>query len=92
MKVTIEGTVEQISETISPVEVNNRARKGESAQARCYQEITTKRKILRRAFDRVRYRPERASEMQKLLNALTGKTGYTESAMKLAEEIIKEFA
>lgn len=88
MKVMIEGSFEQIEATLLPEQVNRRVRKNESRNAIRQQEITQMRKLLRKAFDRVRYDAERATEAKTLLNALAG--FYTEGAVKLARQIVAE--
>lgn len=90
MRVIIEGTLEQVGDILMPKNVNHRAKKGESQQAMRYKEITEQRKIIRRAFDFVRRKEERQDDKQKLLDALAGRTGYTQSVMILAKKIIAE--
>ena len=92
MKVTVEGTLEQVEATLLPEQINHRAQKGESQNALLQKEIAEQRKIIRQAFDLVRYKKEREGEMRKLLDALAGRTGYTQSAMVLAKKIIAEHA
>ncbi len=90
MKITIEGTREQVEATLVPEQINHRAKKGESKNALRQKEITGQRKIIRHAFDLIRYKTEREDEMRKLLDALAGRMAYTQAIMVLANKIIDE--
>lgn len=88
MKVTIEGTQQQIEATLMPEQVNHRARKGESRNAIRQKEIADKRRIIRRAFDLVRFEAGREAERDAMLNGLRGH--YTQRVLDLAKRIISE--
>lgn len=88
MKVTIEGTQQQIEATLMPEQVHHRARKGESANAIRQKSITEKRRTIRMAFDLVRYEVGREADRDALLNGLRGH--YTQRVLDLAKRIISE--
>jgi hypothetical protein len=55
-----------------------------------YKELTAKRGLIRRAFDRVRYSPNDNPVMETLLRALTGKSPITETVLETAHQVIKD--
>lgn len=88
MRVTIEGTQQQIEATLLPEHTNHRPRKGESRNAIRQKEITQKRRLIRRAFDLVRYEAGRETDRDAMLNGLRGH--YTQRVLDLAGRIISE--
>lgn len=87
MKVTIEGTLDQVRETIMPG-TSTRAKPGEGAIAKRNAEIRRRRGILYRAFKLVRHDPAYAEDAADLIAALGGRAPLADALLKRAEKII----
>lgn len=90
MKVTIEGSLEQVAEALSAAPIRPRTarqtRLKENAEAR--DALIAKRRVIRRAFECVRWSKEDKEDSDILLAALTKPGCLTESAMETARRVL----
>ncbi len=90
MKVTIEGDLKQVTEALSapafrPKTPRHTRVKEKAAEQDAY---LAKRRLVRRAFECVRWKKERREESDILLAALTKPDCLTDSAIEIAKRIL----
>ena len=90
VKVTIEGTVEQIVRSIDFIQIRHRAKKGESENAKRQARIVAQRAILREAFFLIRNDPAEKAMVDNLGGALGGSREMTTSLLESAKQIISK--
>jgi hypothetical protein len=91
MKVTIEGNLDQVSEALSLPQTlpkTSRQTRIQETVAR-YDALVARRKVIRAAFDKVRYSQDEREIAKILLDALTKAGGITEPALELAHKVLR---
>ena len=92
MKVTIKGNLEQVTEALSASALKPKTPRHERAKEKAAEreEFARKRRLILKAFNKVRYSPDDREVSDKLLAALTKMGGVTNAALKLAEQVLRE--
>lgn len=92
MKVTIEGDLQQVSEAMSLQQNHPKTPRQIRIQETIARrdELVRRRRLIRKAFDKVRYSQDEREIADLLLDALTKIGGVTEPAIELAQKVLRE--